>query len=1095
MLTSLYHTHGYFCASHPWEIIIGSVTIVTCLLSASVFTAGSSICGLSSLCGQSQTEDGSELMLLSVTRCLAVMYIYLQFRNVRHLGSKCLYGISGTLMITSSLLLTLVLVKVVGGNVALLTDALPFFLLLVDLSKACVLAKYALKSKSQDEVQSNIAEGIAVLGPAITLDTICELLVIGVGTLSGVEQLQSVCCYGCLSVIAHYLAFMIFYPACLSLIMEISRSKNQGITFLKLQQLARSLDKEDEKKPNPVIQHIKIIMSFGLIIVHVHSRYLAEGSDNSQFTSLLTTTKIVDREKPVEMTALQYFILRMFTHHIDYTFMLVLGVFLIIKYMFYDESIQEELRRTLEIVPRAHNISDTHRDRGSQTMNTVDSDSLHNDETDFQKAPVVSFTKPEQNTKFHIGDNSDTDEEDNKLDVGVQTEIKMFKPLHRLPSTQPARPLQECVDVLNSDGGPSLLTDEEVINLVKSRHIPAYKLENMLNDFERGVSIRRDMLITKLKSRTALDNLPFSDYAYEFVNGACCENVIGYMPVPVGVAGPLLLDGKYHHVPMATTEGCLVASTNRGCKALEQGGGVTSMVINNGMTRAPVVRFHSARDASEAKAWLANNDNYEKLKECFDTTSRFARLSDIHTVQAGHLLYIRFIAVTGDAMGMNMLSKGAEKALGILSVAFPDMDILSLSGNFCTDKKPAAVNWLEGRGKSVVCEAVIPGHIVKTLLKTSVEALVDLNISKNLVGSAMAGSIGGFNAHAANIVTAIFIATGQDPAQTVTSSNCITLMEATGTDKSDLRISCTMPSIEVGTVGGGTVLPPQASCLEMLGIRGSCSDNPGENAKVLATIICGTVLAGELSLMSALAAGHLVRSHLKHNRSTLNVAPNQNNSALSQPSSMLQQETIKKLHSYNRVPVTGSVNGFSNASKDLDSSHSKISNSKLINCESSGQENGAGKSSDRCGSLKQSRTSDNIYTDETIKGSYPPDISVTELRNQNGHHRSNLNQQHTSIKCTQNGYHSSNENNKAYQSLNGNGYHSNTDMRDGLCYKEHCNSSMINSEETEQILASSEKDSSPTCDRPVTNQESGVNDITTIWKRPVANGIDSTKNS
>lgn len=146
--------------------------------------------------------------------------------------------------------------------------------------------------------------------------------------------------------------------------------------------------------------------------------------------------------------------------------------------------------------------------------------------------------------------------------------------------------------------------------------------------------------------------------------------------------------------------------------------------------------------------------------------------------------------------------------------------------------------------------------------------MVDVNYSKNMIGSAIAGSIGGFNAHAANIVTAIFIATGQDPAQNIGSSNCMTLMEPWGESGEDLYISCTMPSIEIGTIGGGTVLPAQAACLEMLGVKGSNSENPGENASQLARIVCGMVLAGEVSLMAALAAGHLVKSHLRHNRST-----------------------------------------------------------------------------------------------------------------------------------------------------------------------------------------------------------------------------------
>lgn len=176
----------------------------------------------------------------------------------------------------------------------------------------------------------------------------------------------------------------------------------------------------------------------------------------------------------------------------------------------------------------------------------------------------------------------------------------------------------------------------------------------------------------------------------------------------------------------------------------------------------------------------------------------------------------------------------------------------------------------------MVCEAIIPGHTISSVLKTSVHSLVDVNIAKNMIGSAIAGSIGGFNAHAGNIVTAIFIATGQDPAQNIGSSNCMTLMEPWGEEGKDLYVSCTMPSVEIATVGGGTVLPAQAACLDMLDVKGANSECPGENANQLARIVCGAVLAGELSLLAALATGHLVKSHLRHNRSTANMASEAN---------------------------------------------------------------------------------------------------------------------------------------------------------------------------------------------------------------------------
>jgi hydroxymethylglutaryl-CoA reductase (NADPH) len=267
------------------------------------------------------------------------------------------------------------------------------------------------------------------------------------------------------------------------------------------------------------------------------------------------------------------------------------------------------------------------------------------------------------------------------------------------------------------------------------------------------------------------------NYDYSRVMGACCENVIGYIPIPLGVAGPLNIDGELYPIPMATAEGTLVASTSRGCKALNAGGGVTTVITQDAMTRGPAIEFPSITLAAQAKRWIDSPKGSSILREAFDSTSRFARLQQLKCTMAGRTLYVRFATSTGDAMGMNMISKGTEKALQTMSEYFPQMSVLALSGNYCTDKKPAAINWIEGRGKSVVAEAVIPGKVVESVLKTTVAEICNLNIKKNLVGSAMAGSIGGFNAHASNIVTAMFLASGQDPAQNVESSNCITLME------------------------------------------------------------------------------------------------------------------------------------------------------------------------------------------------------------------------------------------------------------------------------------------------------------------------------
>ena len=415
------------------------------------------------------------------------------------------------------------------------------------------------------------------------------------------------------------------------------------------------------------------------------------------------------------------------------------------------------------------------------------------------------------------------------------------------------------------------LADEDLVERVAAGTVPPHSLETAVGDHERAVRVRRGWL-EKAGGRNVEGlpcgaSFPAKDF-YASVHGACAEMVVGYIPIPVGVAGPLLINGAAFQVPMATVEGTLIASTRRGCKAITESGGASAVVLKQGMTRAPVLQFPSAARAATFKQWLDEPANFQTAKTSFEATTRFGKLLSIKPTVAGRYVFARFVCATGDAMGMNMVSKGVNAVLDALGVEglFPDMDVLGLSGNMCCDKKPAAINWIEGRGCSVVAEATITGEIVEKVLKTSVEAICALNNAKNLVGSAMAGmAAGGFNAHAANIVTAIFLACGQDPAQNVESSNCMTLLEPCN-GGTDLHISCTMPSIEVGTVGGGTHLAAQKACLSLLGVAGASADTPGANARQLSMIVASAVMAGELSLLSALSAGHLVKAHMKLNR-------------------------------------------------------------------------------------------------------------------------------------------------------------------------------------------------------------------------------------
>ncbi|XP_053196013.1 3-hydroxy-3-methylglutaryl-coenzyme A reductase-like isoform X3 [Scomber japonicus] len=864
MLARLFRLHGLLVASHPWEVIIGTLTVTVCLMSMNSLAASSQMCSWNDCPKVEEKSHSSDVIILTITRCIAIVYIYFQFKSLRQLGSKYILGIAGLFTVFSSFVFSTVVIHFFGKELTGLNEALPFFLLLIDLSKACALAKFALSSNSQEEVRENISQGMAILGPTFTLDALVECLVIGIGTMSGVPQLEIMCCFGCMSVLANYFVFMTFFPACVSLVLELSRESREGRPIWQLSHFARVLAEEEDNKPNPVTQRVKIIMSLGLALVHAHTRLAAERSGQNR-TEEGRMEKRLDSGGtvwPMQLSSMD----------LEQVITLALALLLAVKYVFFE---QPETESSLSLMSPIISSPPPQKPKAAEDCcrrefpNPKPQKTTNNTTaTNPPASAAVSDSKlsTEADTAF-------TEKASAENSPCVSCFGESPAPCVPLSSSNPEpRSQEECMAILSDpQRGARFLSDAEVMNLVTSRNILNYKLEAVLETPERGVAIRREMLSSKLPAASALTYLPYKDYDYSKVMGTCCENVIGYMPVPVGVAGPLLLDEKQFHIPMATTEGCLVASTNRGCRALSLSGGCRSSILADSMTRGPVVRLPSACRAAEVKVWLETPDGFSTIKEAFEQTSRFARLEKLFVGLAGRNLYIRFQSQTGDAMGMNMLSKGSEQALHRLKQLYPDVEVLSVSGNYCTDKKSASINWILGRGKSAVCEATIPAQVVKEVLKSSTAALVELNINKNLVGSAMAGSIGGFNAHAANIVAAIYIACGQDPAQTVGSSNCITQMEPAGPDGEDLYISCTMPSIELGTVGGGTNLPPQQACLQMLGVQGTSPHQPGENARQLARVVCGTVLAGELSLMAALAAGHLVKSHMTHNRSKTNL--------------------------------------------------------------------------------------------------------------------------------------------------------------------------------------------------------------------------------
>jgi len=335
--------------------------------------------------------------------------------------------------------------------------------------------------------------------------------------------------------------------------------------------------------------------------------------------------------------------------------------------------------------------------------------------------------------------------------------------------------------------------------------------------------------------------------------------------VPLQWVGPLSLwvDGVNESlsVPLATYETPLWPSTRRGALVSGHSGGIHCTLVDERMSRSILVEARSASAAMEVIRF--SREAAETLQAWTAETSRFARLLDSHSQVVGNLLYLRFEFSTGDASGHNMATKAADRILRGLLQRFPELKHVSVSGNYCTDKKPSAVNAILGRGKYVVTEALIPEKIVRRHLKTTAAAVAELNVRKNLIGTLLAGGIRSANAHVANLLLAFYLATGQDAANIVEGSQAITHAEDRG---GDLYFSVSFPNLIVGTVGNGKGLDFVEANLRRLGCR-QADVVPGVNARRLACICAAAAWCGELSLMAALTnPGELMAAHQKWER-------------------------------------------------------------------------------------------------------------------------------------------------------------------------------------------------------------------------------------
>jgi hydroxymethylglutaryl-CoA reductase (NADPH) len=388
----------------------------------------------------------------------------------------------------------------------------------------------------------------------------------------------------------------------------------------------------------------------------------------------------------------------------------------------------------------------------------------------------------------------------------------------------------------------------------KSRHIP-YDRDPARNALPELVQARQ-RFVEEFTGVKPTHTASFSiDPATTRAN---IENFSGVAQVPLGFAGPLRVNGEHAKgefiIPLATTEGTLVASYSRGMKVLNLAGGVTCTVSDDRMQRAPVFIFDSAREARGFREWV--KAHMCDIRREAEATSSVARLLEIETYLSNKFAFLRFDFSTGDAAGQNMVGRATFAACSWILEQVPTIRRFYLESNLATDKKASRINVLNTRGKRVTAEATIPGDLLRQHLRVEPESLT-YHWGVANVGGFLAG-VSNNGLHSANGITAMFIATGQDVANVSEASAGIIYSEVT--PDGGLYISITIPSLIVATHGGGTGLATQRECLEILGCLGK------GNVNKLAEIVAGVVLAGEISLAAAISSLEWVSAHERYGR-------------------------------------------------------------------------------------------------------------------------------------------------------------------------------------------------------------------------------------
>ena len=378
------------------------------------------------------------------------------------------------------------------------------------------------------------------------------------------------------------------------------------------------------------------------------------------------------------------------------------------------------------------------------------------------------------------------------------------------------------------------------------------------NDYSSEIIQKRQKYIEQY-AQTSLNHLKQFSFEPSLVQGNC-EHFTGVAQVPIGFAGPIDIHGEHAQgqflIPLATTEGTLVASYNRGIQLINQSGGVTCTILDDLMQRAPVFEFENARGARDLKRWLEQHQ--DEVAQHAEATSSIVKLHSIDTYLSNNFAFPRFNFTTGDAAGQNMVSKATYAACYWIFEHYKEHPIkhFYLEANLATDKKASQMNLMRTRGKRVVAECTVKREVLVEKMRVYPEQLFHHSQISNVASMLSGANNNGL--HAANALTAIFIATGQDVANIAEASMGILYSQLT--EQKDLYVSITLPSLIVATYGGGTGLATQKECLEIMGCYGK-----GKVEK-FAEIVAGVVLAGEISLAAAISSSDWVSSHEQYGR-------------------------------------------------------------------------------------------------------------------------------------------------------------------------------------------------------------------------------------